>query len=93
METALKITAESWEKLKTTLREKFPILTESDLTFWVGQEDELLTKLSQKLGKTKMEVDYLLEDLQIEAEETEIYYSEEEEEEELEEEELEEEEE
>ena len=69
METTLKITPTSWNKLKKSLKEKYPDLTDADLTFSAGKEDELLASLSTKLGKTKTEVSDLIEDLQSESEE------------------------
>jgi uncharacterized protein YjbJ (UPF0337 family) len=47
---------ELWEQQKKSLRTKFPALTEEDLRFEEGKKDEMLVKLSQKLGKTKEEL-------------------------------------
>lgn len=45
-----------WEQQKKSLKTKFPNLTEEDLRFDEGKKDEMLVKLSEKLGKTKEEL-------------------------------------
>lgn len=63
METKLKITG-NWNELKTGLKQKYPNLTDEDLSYSAGKEDELLTRLSKKLGKTQEEVSDVIDDLQ-----------------------------
>ena len=63
METKLKITG-NWNELKTKLKQKYPNLTDEDLAYSAGKEDELLTRLSKKLGKTQEEVSDVIDDLQ-----------------------------
>jgi len=46
----------TWNELKGKLKQKYAMLTDDDLTFAEGKEDELLGKLQTKLGKTKDEV-------------------------------------
>ena len=50
----------SWDDVKGQLKQNYAELTEDDLTYTEGQEDELLGKLQIKLGKTKDEIVRLL---------------------------------
>jgi len=43
----------NWNELKGKLKQKFGQLTDDDLTFSEGKQDEWLGRLQQKLGKTK----------------------------------------
>ncbi len=43
----------SWNELKGKLKQKYAQLTDDDLAFAEGKEDELLGRLQQKLGKSK----------------------------------------
>lgn len=51
----------SWNELKGNLKQKFAELTEDDLLYEEGQEDEMWGKVQQKLGKTKKEIMSLFE--------------------------------
>jgi uncharacterized protein YjbJ (UPF0337 family) len=42
-----------WNQIKGKLKQKYGQLTDDDLTFSEGKEDELLGRLQQKLGKNK----------------------------------------
>jgi uncharacterized protein YjbJ (UPF0337 family) len=53
----------NWNELKGKLKKKFAILTDNDLMFEEGKEDEFYGRLQQKLGKTKKELQKLLEEL------------------------------
>jgi uncharacterized protein YjbJ (UPF0337 family) len=53
----------SWNELKGKLKQKYAQLTDDDLTFAEGKEDELLGRLEQKLGKTKEDLRKELENL------------------------------
>jgi uncharacterized protein YjbJ (UPF0337 family) len=53
----------SWNELKGKLKQQFGNLTDDDLTFSEGKEDELLGRLQKKLGKSKEEVRQLIEGL------------------------------
>lgn len=55
METKLKIKG-NWNELKGKLKQKFAKLTDDDLFFMEGKEDELLGRLQKKLGKTHEEI-------------------------------------
>jgi uncharacterized protein YjbJ (UPF0337 family) len=43
----------NWNELKGKLKQKYGQLTDQDLTFAEGKEDELLGRLQKRLGKTK----------------------------------------
>jgi len=45
-----------FNEIKGKLKQKFASLTEDDLLYEEGEEDELYGRLQQKLGKTKEEV-------------------------------------
>lgn len=46
----------SWNETKGKLKQKYGQLTDDDLTFVEGKEDELLGRLQQRLGKDKEEI-------------------------------------
>jgi uncharacterized protein YjbJ (UPF0337 family) len=46
----------SWEELKGNLKKKYADLTDDDLLYEEGQEQEMWGKLQQKLGKTEKEI-------------------------------------
>lgn len=49
-----------WNELKGTLKQQYADLTDDDLLYEEGQEDKLIGKLQQKLGKSRDEVIDLL---------------------------------
>ena len=53
----------SWNETKGKLKQKFAILTDSDLLFAEGKKDEMFGKLQVKLGRTKEEMRKLIADL------------------------------
>ena len=53
----------NWNELKGKLKKSYADLTDNDLLYEEGREDELYGRLQQKLGKTKEEVKRLFEDL------------------------------
>ena len=53
----------NWYEIKGKLKQKFAILTESDLLLIEGKQDELFGRLQIKLGKTKQEIQKLISDL------------------------------
>jgi uncharacterized protein YjbJ (UPF0337 family) len=53
----------NWNELKGKLKQKYSELTDDDLTFTEGKEDELFGRLQKKLGKTKDEIRKELADL------------------------------
>jgi uncharacterized protein YjbJ (UPF0337 family) len=52
MATKLEIKG-NWNELKGKLKQKYGQLTDDDLSFTEGKEDELLGRLQQRLGKNK----------------------------------------
>lgn len=52
-----RITDEQWPVLKIKLLRKYNHLTESDLSYQEGQEEELLTRLAKRLNRS---TDYVL---------------------------------
>lgn len=42
-----------WNEIKGNLKQKYANLTDDDLKFAEGKEEELLGRLQQKTGKTK----------------------------------------
>ena len=53
----------SWNETKGKLKQKYGDLTDDDLTYAEGKQDELLGKLQAKLGKTKEEIHDIFSDL------------------------------
>lgn len=50
----------NWNEIKGKMKQKYGELTDDDLMFEEGKEDELLGRLQKRLGKTKDEVrDYI----------------------------------
>ena len=46
----------AWNEVKGKLKQKYGQLTDDDLMFAEGKEDELYGRLQQRLGKTKDEL-------------------------------------
>ncbi|MBD3616947.1 MAG: CsbD family protein [Gracilimonas sp.] len=46
----------TWNETKGKLKQKYSELTDDDLAFTEGKEDELLGRLQKKIGKTKDEI-------------------------------------
>ena len=53
----------SWNQVKGKLKQKYGQLTDDDLTFAEGKEDELLGRLQKRLGRTKDELRAEIEDM------------------------------
>jgi uncharacterized protein YjbJ (UPF0337 family) len=43
----------NWNEIKGKLKQKYANLTDDDLTFIEGKEDELLGRLQQRTGRTR----------------------------------------
>jgi uncharacterized protein YjbJ (UPF0337 family) len=54
----------NWNVVKGKLKERFAILTDNDLLYLKGNEDELIGRLQRKLGKTKQEIRELIRTLE-----------------------------
>lgn len=52
-----------WNELKGKIKQQYADLTDDDLMYVEGKEDEVLGKLQQKTGKTKEEVEKWLDNL------------------------------
>jgi uncharacterized protein YjbJ (UPF0337 family) len=50
-----------WDELKGKLKQKYAELTDDDLLFEEGKEDETWGKIQQKVGKTEKEIKSLFE--------------------------------
>jgi uncharacterized protein YjbJ (UPF0337 family) len=46
----------NWDEFKGKLKQKYAELTDDDLTYEEGKDDEMWGKLEQKLGKAKKEI-------------------------------------
>ncbi|WP_417602558.1 CsbD family protein [Owenweeksia hongkongensis] len=53
----------SWNEAKGKLKQKYGELTDDDLTYAEGKEDELYGRIQKKTGKTRDEVKKMLRDL------------------------------
>jgi len=53
----------NWTEIKRKLKQKFGLLTDSDLLFAEGKQDEMLGRLQTKLGRTKAEVHKIISEL------------------------------
>jgi len=53
----------NWNGQKEKLKQKFAILTDDDLLFEEGKRGEMFEKLGVKLGKTKEELEKIMESL------------------------------
>jgi hypothetical protein len=52
-----------WNDLKSKLKQKYPELTNADLLWRHGSEEDLLRMIAFKLGKTKRELQATIEDI------------------------------
>jgi uncharacterized protein YjbJ (UPF0337 family) len=50
----------NWDEIKSKLKKKFAVLTESDLLLIEGKQDELLGRLQVRLGKTKEDLQKII---------------------------------
>ena len=53
----------NWEVIKGKLKQKYADLTDNDLMYVEGKEDEFYGRLQKRLGKSKREVQDLISDL------------------------------
>ncbi len=60
METQFKL-QKPWERVKETLKEINVDLTDDDLAYQPGQEEQLLERLEKKMKKSKPEIKALIE--------------------------------
>ena len=53
----------NWNVAKGKLKQQYADLTDDDLMYAEGKEDELYGRLQKKLGKTRQEIERILEGL------------------------------
>jgi uncharacterized protein YjbJ (UPF0337 family) len=53
----------NWNETKGKLKQKFAILTDSDVLLIEGKQDEMLGRLQAKLGQTKEEIQKMISEL------------------------------
>jgi uncharacterized protein YjbJ (UPF0337 family) len=53
----------SWNELKGKMKQEYGDLSDDDLTYEEGKDDELLGKIQKKIGKTKEELKAWIERL------------------------------
>jgi len=53
----------SWNEVKGKMKQKYANLTDDDLLYQEGKEDELLGRIQKKIGKSKEEVKSWIESL------------------------------
>jgi uncharacterized protein YjbJ (UPF0337 family) len=53
----------NWNELKGKLKQRFAVLTDNDLMYDEGQRDEMLGNLQKKLGKSREELNKIIEGL------------------------------
>jgi uncharacterized protein YjbJ (UPF0337 family) len=51
-----------WNIAKGRLKQKFAKLTDNDLRYTEGQEDELIGRIQKRLGETREEVERIVRD-------------------------------
>jgi hypothetical protein len=53
----------NWNRKKEKLKLRYQILTDKDLRFTEGKENEMIEVLGNKLGKTRQELLFIIVDL------------------------------
>jgi uncharacterized protein YjbJ (UPF0337 family) len=53
----------TWNEIKGKIKQEYGDLTDDDLTYTEGQDDELLGKLQQKTGRAKEDIKSWIESL------------------------------
>jgi uncharacterized protein YjbJ (UPF0337 family) len=53
----------NWKEIKGKLKQQFASLTDDDLLFEEGKQDEMVGRLQVKLGKTKEEIHKMISGL------------------------------
>jgi uncharacterized protein YjbJ (UPF0337 family) len=53
----------SWNEIKGKLKQSYGNLTDDDLVFAEGKDEELMGRLQKRLGKTKDEIRLMIEKL------------------------------
>ena len=53
----------NWNEISGKLKQKFALLTDDDLLYVKGKEEELLGRMQQKLSKSKEEIQNILDSI------------------------------
>jgi uncharacterized protein YjbJ (UPF0337 family) len=53
----------NWNEIRGKLKQKYGQLTDDDLTFVEGKEDEMLGRMQKRLGRSKEEVRTMVESM------------------------------
>jgi len=53
----------NWNEQKGKLKQKFAVLTDNDLMYEEGKQDEMYGRLQKKLGKSKEELQKIIREL------------------------------
>lgn len=54
----------SWREQKIMLKRRFPVLCDEDFLVELGDRENMLTRLANKLNKTRLELELLFAELQ-----------------------------
>ena len=52
----------NWDVIKAKLKQQYAELTDADLTYTTGHEDEWLDRLERRLGKSRLEIVRLVDE-------------------------------
>ncbi len=55
----------TWNEVQGKLKQKYAELTDNDLMFAEGKEDELLGRIQTRIGKSKEEIKREIENLEV----------------------------
>ena len=55
----------SWKEVQGKLKQKYAQLTDNDLMFSEGKEDEMLGRIQKRIGKSKEEIKREIESLEL----------------------------
>jgi uncharacterized protein YjbJ (UPF0337 family) len=55
----------SWKEIQGKLKQKYAQLTDNDLMFMEGKEDEMLGRIQKRIGKSKEEIKREIESLEL----------------------------
>lgn len=58
------VTTANWEKIKTKIKRKYNRLTDEELTFVPGQEEDLVNRLMKLINKDRSYVEFMLSKMQ-----------------------------
>ncbi|GJM29039.1 MAG: hypothetical protein DHS20C17_16740 [Cyclobacteriaceae bacterium] len=54
----------SWREQKIMLKRRFPVLSDEDFLFELGNRENMLSRLEKKLNKSRVELESLFAELQ-----------------------------